>query len=321
MAIPQQTRRFYPLFAISPTPIDADSSRDKEVILSLKAFHDNHIDDDDATFLAQKGYFYPIDFNELEIMLSTFTTLCSVYFGPHSIITQGMQSWVLHAKQNHLCYISQCTDFQLFGTKILYLIDVNLQNHLHLIKQPHVPLCSISPMYITTTFPQLQAQIVGRQLVVNLPHELVDERSRTLNPKRPRKSYDDYPKSTKATRNDEHRPDSSRPSYARPEPEQRQRPYSSSNKPQPDPSDTVTNPRINPKWRIPQSQNFYDTFHRNREQNKPPMHNNTPFCVQFFVCGHCKRGTSCKFLHTDPRDLQLESAFDEYCAKAYATRS
>lgn len=66
----------------------------------------------------------------------------------------------------------------------------------------------------------------------------------------------------------------------------------------------------------PTKTNYYDTFHKNKD-HQPPTHN-IPFCIQYLVCGHCNRGKNCKFSHADPRDVQLEKAFDEYCEKAYA---
>lgn len=296
------------LFAISPFPIDAESSRDKEMILSLKACHDNHLDTEDATFLAQKGYHDPTDVNELEIQLTTYTTLCSIYFGPSSLITQGLQSWVNHLQDNYPSYLSQTKDGNLFGTRVLYSIDLSIQHHLHRIKQKHIPLSDISPSYVTDEFLRLQSLVVGRQMTMNLPNEIINERSRLLNPsKRPMKPTED-PRPSKSPRPTEYRPDI----------DSRSRPSPTPRTTAPTNIESAVNPRVNPKWRIAPKQSFYEVFVRNKD-NTPPSHNNTPFCVQFLVCGMCKRGSTCKFLHSDPRDLDMEKEFDEYCARAYSS--
>lgn len=163
------------LFAIFPTSKDADASRDKEVILSLKACHNKHLDTDDATFLAKKGYFYPRNVHELEIQLTTFTTLCSILFGPTAIITNGMKSWISHFTDNVESYQSQCKDNSLFGTRLIYCININLQQHLHKIKHPHIALSNIAPNHIQEVFANLQSSAVRCQLTVNLPVELIDE--------------------------------------------------------------------------------------------------------------------------------------------------
>lgn len=297
------------VFAIASTSDESDTNRDREVLLSLKACHDNHLDTDDATFLAKKGYFYPANVNEFETMLTTYTTLCSIYFGPTSLITRGLQSWVNHLTDNHPSYESQSKGGNIFGTRVLYCIDLNIQQHLHLIKHRHVPLSNIPSTHVQAIFAQLQAQVIGRQLTVNLPPDLVNEIARI---KRGSKAADDNPRPTRIPRSDDYH-------YSTP-PNSTNRSSAAKAYPPADPAELVTNPRINPKWRIPSKFNFFETFHKNKEI-KPPMHNNTPFCVQFHTCGNCKRGRTCKFLHTDPRDVQMEQVFDAYCEKAYSLQS
>lgn len=69
------------VFSINADPKYSPEINEHELRTALKAQHDNHLDDDDIAFMAKKDAFFPKDFNQMDIQLSTFTVLLGIYFG------------------------------------------------------------------------------------------------------------------------------------------------------------------------------------------------------------------------------------------------
>lgn len=295
--------------------------------MSIKATHDNHLDQEDAEYMAAKDYHFPYDLSDLETQLTTFTMLLSIYFGPNSQIYNAINAFINHLHFHYLDYQEQSVAGNIFGTKLIYAIDISIQHYLVGLRSTTKPLRDISMYHIQEHLMNLQNNVIHRCLTVNIPLSMLDKRSILLKKRRlaidsssdrsiqsrPRtNSYLTSAPSTTRTTNfgtPSLYPASITTSISS---RRSQSQTQSPNIPVP-----AMNKRINQKWHAPPGANFGSTFYRLRDQT-PKGANDTPFCINFHALGQCRRGDSCPLLHIDPRDVPgKEKEFDQFCSTVY----
>lgn len=282
------------IFAINANPKQSSEVRIYELRAALKSQHDIHLDDDTLNFLSKQDTYFPKDFNEMDIQLATFCELLSVYFGAESLITLAFKQAHDHMLLNHRDYTGQIGSNNVFCTKVLYSYDLALQKHLSHLMDMSVPFDQTSYTFIEENFRQIQNDVINRRLVVFVPTELLAQ----VDKKRKRNDGDDNAPVAPAPRENQRKRQAARPNADAP-------------------TDRLVNPRPNPKWTTPRSIQFKVCFYKNNKI-EAPTHNDTPFCLQFFCLNLCKRGQFCNLIHTDPRDIGMEAAFDAFCQKAYS---
>lgn len=229
------------------------------------------------------------------------------------MITRGLKTWVTHMKNNLTVYEDQVENNNEFASKLLYAINTEVQQYLQSLKNNHVPLSTIPTDHVTRNFTSLQSKVITRQLVVDLPHALFTDHKKFFSPGKKRDNddqQDHHHKKNKQNHNDNYK--------QRSQGSNNRHKNSSHNNSNPNVK-PLNNIRTNPKWLVPTGRTFGECFHEHRDTNKPPMHDGKPFCIQYFISGICKRGTNCKFSYTDPRDTTMETEFNEFCRKGYAT--
>jgi hypothetical protein len=292
------------IFSINADPKYSPEIEKHELKTSMKANHDNHLDEEDVEFLAKQDTFFPKNFNEMEIQLSTFITLLEIYFGPASIITKSFQRALHHLTRNYDDYRVQA-DNNIFCTRVLYCYDIGLQKHLHRLKDKSTPFDEISYYFIEENFRQIQDDIINLRLSITIPSQMLDCRNKQI--------QQTFPNTKKRRRNDpdtqDYKNNDDSPPRNKNDPLQQQK-----NSP-----DKIVNSRPNTKWTIPPSLKFKDCFYKNNKFLEPPSHDGKPFCLLFFCVNSCKRGKHCNLSHSDPRDVAQESLFDKFCEKAYSS--
>jgi hypothetical protein len=146
---------------------------------------------------------------------------------------------------------------------------------------------------IITGFARRQDEILDRNLTTSLPETLIQARTAHLKKRKQSDSVTNSSTSKKTERSQKHSPPNRK-----------------------DPSQAVTNPRINSDWRLPDNTTFKACFIDTKLVNEAPQHNQTPFCLQFHIRGTCSRGANCTLIHEDPRDLHLDRKFTAFVKRA-----
>jgi hypothetical protein len=293
------------IFSINANPCYSPEIMKQELKTSMKANHDNHLDDGDVEFLAKQDTFFPKSFHEMETQMSTFIVLLSIYFGPTSIITKSFQRALDHLVRNYDDYRVQAEN-NIFCTRVLYCYDLGLQKHLHHLKNRSIPFDEISYSFLEENFRHIQNEIINQRLNILIPSQMLDSRNKQLQ----------QSSTNKKRRKGDAEPPNNKYNDDKPHPTGEDTGNVGTNKSFPD---KVTNPRPNEKWTIPSSMKFKDCFYRNNKFADPPSHNGKPFCLLYFCVNNCKRGKNCNLSHADPRDVGLEATFDNFCKTAYAS--
>ena len=277
------------IFSIHPRSVLNNQSgkiRQQEVKASLKVHHDNHLDKEDLEFLVTQGFFFPSNIQEFEIMLCTFISVLGIYFGKDSIIHIAAKTCSKHFFKNQDMYEDQATN-SLWLAKVLFAIDNSIQTYLQGLRDDSLPFQDVSFHFIYQKLYQIQNDVlVGRNLNISLPQSLLQLRNDQIKLS-PQKDDKPIPKKQKYNNDKKDRTPDIKQKYEDAEP--------------------VKNPRPNPKWTIPTGKTFKECFHGNNQKAHPPKHDGKSFCLLFFTCNSCRRGSECKFTHEDPRDVHKQS--------------
>jgi hypothetical protein len=168
------------IFAIFPYSNTSPQDSEREIMASIKATHDNHLDEEDVRFLAKKSYHFPNDFPEMETMLSTFVAVLTILFGPQSLVARSVQTLLSHLKKNHSLYESQQQERPNWATRVLFSIDTNVQSYLRKLQSPE-PLENIPTNNIRQNFIRLIDDIENRQLATTIPASIATLRGDQMN--------------------------------------------------------------------------------------------------------------------------------------------
>jgi hypothetical protein len=124
-----------------------------ELKTSMKANHDNYLDDDDndVKYLAKQHSFFLNNIYEMEIQLSKFTTLLGIYFGPSSVITHVFQKALHHLQRNYKKYCVQ-SGYNKLCTRVLNYYELGLQENLSLLQDESITLNEIPYDHIKENF-------------------------------------------------------------------------------------------------------------------------------------------------------------------------
>lgn len=281
------------VFAINADPKFSPEVRHQEMRIAMKANHDNRLAESDIEFMATQDAFFPKNFNEMEIRLSTCTVLLGIYFGTNSIIVNAFRDCHKHMFANYGDYASQASSAY-FCTRVLWAYDLGLQKHLQHLRDTSIAFEDLSYSFIEDNFKQIQNEIINRRLSSTVPPQMQrqdpEEKKKRQRPKDVDSPFREQHnnRAKHGVKND-------------------------------DKFDRLENPKPNPKWTIPKTIRFHDCFYKNNKMIEAPSNNGAPFCLQFFCLNLCKRGKHCNLIHTDPRDTGNEAAFDAFCRKAYSS--
>jgi hypothetical protein len=226
--------------------------------------------------------------------------------GPDSIMYIQLCTWIHHFHRHYSVYESQSRK-QGWLSRLLFSIDLLVQEQLCLLQDQYTPLESIHYRPITDGFVQLQDEVIRRKLLSSLPDDLATLRS-SASKKRKSSEMEYDNKINKDDKGGEHK----RPSSS---PYKRDNNYVNTSQN----SQTVQNKNKNSCWLLPQDKSFTEAFIKSGLIHETPTYNSTPFCLQFFTKGFCTRGENCRLSHDDPRDVRLDRNFSAFISKAYGT--
>jgi hypothetical protein len=138
------------LFAFHPIGNKSEEDRQKEMNTSLKAKHDNHLDDKDILYLTRKSLHLPLTVAELEVQLYTFISTIAILTGEHSFLAQSLLVLPTHITENYAVYTAQFDQDTLFGSKYIFQVDNKVQLYLTTLLDTK-PLNTISSYGLTAT--------------------------------------------------------------------------------------------------------------------------------------------------------------------------
>jgi hypothetical protein len=251
--------------------------------------------------MAKQEFYFPANVHEYEIQLLTFIAFIGLIAGFDSILTKQLSTWITHLHDHYASYESQSKS-NLWLTRILFSIDLLVQEQLQYLQDIRKPLEQVSWQPIFEGFQDLQYEIIRRRLNTTLPDSLIQTRSSS----KKRKSENDNEQNKKANYKDDRQVKFGSPKSDR----------SSSS-----PTTTVSNNNRNSQWAIPSGKTFSECFINSGLINECPKYNDTPFCLQFHTKGFCTRGANCRLAHDDPRTVRLDRNFNAFIDKAYKRNS
>jgi hypothetical protein len=253
--------------------------------------------------MAKKEYHFPKNIYEFETQLLTYIAMVGVLAGTQSIIYHRLYSWTDHLHTNYLIYDSQAHEKPLWLAKVLYSIDILVQQQLVLLRDPNTPMSQMCWFPIMEGFARRQNEIIDRCLITQISDTLMQVRSTTI--KKRKGMYENKDQQNKRT--DLNKKDEKSGT-------QTGTTTQTSSTPE-------INSKLNPEWKIPADKDFKSCFVTNGLIRETPCTNNTPFCLQFHVRGSCNRGKNCKLSHTDPRDVNMGQTFSTFIKKAFKLAS
>jgi hypothetical protein len=327
---PVWSNRNYPegltIFAIHPSADNSIENRQKEEIASIKAAHDNHLDNGEVLFLAKKSYHFPSCAYEMEQMIKTFVIVLALLFGPASLVARSVRVIQDHIQNNFDIYLDQHKERPNWSTRVLFAIDNNVQSYLRKLQSPE-PIEQISSHNIQQNLQRLIDDIENRSLAVTIPTSIANLRGDHMNKQKDNNNNhnNQYPDSNNNNNGKRRRgqEQNNNNNFINRNNQQGQGNQHNNGNQQGNNNrnnaNVAENPKKNPKWILPSGKMFGELFHKNADlMQSAPKHNDKPFCLQYFTKGHCLRGSHCNLSHTDPRDCGLEAAMNALCVRAYA---
>jgi hypothetical protein len=262
----------------------------------------------DLEILTKKELFGPSSVHKIRIIFTTYEALLSLICTNTAIIPQVLRGWILHFDENFSDYQTLFTESSLFGIRLLYAIDLSLQLYLEKLANETIPATDISRTNIEDQMTTYQSQIEIRQFSTRLPPNL-----QKLFDNRKRKADNDNKKPGQNGNINRH--NNANPAINQRGGFRRQVNGGARN--------PVYYRNSKECWKLPANKQFHHCFYGDtKRNNKVPRHDDTEFCVKYFVLGECLNGNTCRFLHKDPRDcpkeLGLEAKFDEFCKIAFS---
>ncbi len=288
--------------AIIPSPNCWSKPRQKELSASIRSHYDNNLGDDDIEYMAKQDFFFADNIHEFETQLFTYIAMLGILSGPSSIISIKLTSWIYHYRKYYSLYESQARQKSIWLTRLLYSIDILVQQQISLLEDASTPMHLMSYHPITEGFSRLQDEVIRRNLSTSIPDSIIQLRSSSPNKRKATDSSHETNKRTDTKTTDR--------SPTKP---------NTTSKRDNNPNNTsyVTNPRLNSNWKLPEGKSFRECFISSNLIQEAPKHNNTPFCMQYHTTGYCSRGTHCNLVHDDPRDVHLDRNFTSFINKAY----
>jgi hypothetical protein len=272
-----------------------DLASDKNLQLTLQQGMVDKLSPDDVAMLIKRELYIPQSVHEIRTIFTTYEAVLSIICTPSGIIPQMMRGWITHFDNWFPSYNTLFRERDTFGTRLIYAIDLSLQMFLEQLMDEEREIHEVSRFHLEDEMRIYQEQIQRRQFDTSLPTCLMDL-------KRKRKA--DSPPDNIPNQN---RPDNHQAAVPRVV-------RANNNK-----SPPVANKNPNPKWKLPATKQFHDCFYAgDKRSNRVPKHDNIDFCIRFLVLGECANGLKCRFSHKDPRDVAMESQFDEFCRIAYS---
>jgi hypothetical protein len=281
------------LFAFRPLGSKSEADRQIEMNTSLKAEHDNHLDDEDIQYLTKKTLHLPLTVAELEVQLYTYIASIAIFLGEHSFLAQSLLVLPTHISENYAVYTAQFEQDTLFGSKYIFQVDNKVQLYLTTLLDPK-PLNTISSYGLTANLQSTIDLVNSWSLsATSLPPSIVSANAKPVG----------IPKKDPATKRALAKTGSQPPTK----------------KARPSTPDPLTNNRLNPAWQVPPGKNPALLF-QNKANTPTTLKNGkqTPFCLLFHTKGTCSRGQTCNLVHEDPRDLGKDAAFTAFHTSTFA---
>ena len=119
----------FSLFLIPPQSSNQISDTADTIALSLKASDSRGgIDSDDIRRLTKQKIFIPTSINELEHHINHGLHILAIVFCVTSYLVQQIKTVLTHIKMNQATYCDLLRNDNLFAARILYVMDVRIQN-------------------------------------------------------------------------------------------------------------------------------------------------------------------------------------------------
>jgi hypothetical protein len=261
---------------------------------SLKAEHDNHLNDEDIQYLTKKSLHLPLTVAELEVQLYTYIASIAIFLGEHSFLAQSLLVLPTHITENYAVYTAQFEQDTLFGSKYIFQIDNKVQLYLTTLLDPK-PLNTISSYGLTANLQSTIDLVNGWSLsATSLPPSIVSANAKPVG----------IPKKDATTKR------AASKNGAQP---------TANKKPRSTTPDPLTNHRFNVAWQVPPGKSPALLF-QNKANTPTALKNGkqTAFCLLFHTKGTCSRGQACNLVHEDPRDLGKDAAFTAFHNSTFA---
>jgi hypothetical protein len=276
-------------FAIIPYSDVCSSARQKEIKTRIKTNYDNNLAESDIEFMSKQEFFFPETIHDFEVQMVTYITFIGIISHPQSFLTTQLTTWIDHLQKHWTVYESQSRK-SIWLTKLLFSIDLLVQEQLQLLQDEFTPLEEISFHPITDGFRELQRTVLRRNLATTLPDSLIQTRSASSKKDKKDNQSESSKKDTKSDKSKS----TARKDYQSP----------------------AVNPRPNEQWILPNDKSFREVFITSKLIDDTPKYKDTPFCLQFHTKGSCSRGNTCRLIHDDPRDVKLDKNFYSFISKA-----
>jgi hypothetical protein len=286
---------------------DIDSQ--KQLQIAMRDNMDDKMKNDDVDMLTKRDYFFPQTTHEIKVIFSTYEAILSALCNPDGILTRVMQSWIDHFDTNFSAYNALQSQSTVFGAKLVYQIDLSIQMYLEQLSNHLVPLSSMSTYNIEEEMLLYQHKITRRSSfqTTRLPSG-VFQTNDTNNKKR--KADGNNNNNNNNNNIDNHRQNNNNNNN------------NNSRNPRQKVNHTGSpsyNRNQKEAWKVPYPKQFHQCFYADaKKSNKVPKHDDKEFCIRFLALGECAHGSSCRYLHTDPRECGLEAQFDTFFATAYS---
>lgn len=266
---------------------------------AIKVDYDHHVDKEEIDTLYQKELNFPTEVHDFLKMIKGFTQVLSILYGPESILCKIVHAFYLHAFENDDEYATLATANPHNLSKVLYGLDLAVQNTLLMMGDPDEPFGPNLYRSLRTELDKMKHDLAHRHnFSISFPQGFTAELRgylQKIKDKEPEKKGGAKPGANAAG--------------GKAGKGQKQEGAAA--------VQGLVNPNPNPAWKLPDGIDYAAAFWAPEAKGKAPKHENKSFCLNYFILGRCKQG--CQRYHTDPRSIspEMDKAFTDFCKAQY----